>query len=148
MNMIDTNCNRLFIILINLKTMTAVDNSLTSSVSFRSAYSISAICIFAFMAYTFLFPCNRLIPLDRRTVAVLCSILCYITREYAFSNKSMDLVAAIDFDVLVLLASIMAINHIVVHLKETKRVISYLQDLINLNPRRGFWMVSILGKSI
>lgn len=49
---------------------------------------------------------------------------------------------AIDFHVLVLLASIMVVNHIVVHLKETKRIIDYLQRLVKLNPVRGFWMIS------
>jgi Na+/H+ antiporter NhaD/arsenite permease-like protein len=37
----------------------------------------------------------------------------------------------------------MAINYLVVHLKETKRVILYLQNIIQLQPRHGFWMTSI-----
>lgn len=79
-------------------------------------YKIVACCIFAIVSFTFLFPCNAVIPLDRRTVAVLGATLCYITRTFVFSNKKMDMLHAVDFDVLVLLASIMAINHIVVHL--------------------------------
>jgi Na+/H+ antiporter NhaD/arsenite permease-like protein len=54
----------------------------------------------------------------------------------------MNMLHAIDFHVLVLLASIMVVNHIVVHLKETKRIIDYLQRLVKLNPVRGFWMIS------
>ena len=50
---------------------------------------------------------------------------------------------AIDFDVLVLLASIMVVNHIVVHLKETKKVITYLQNAVKLNPTKGFWMIAV-----
>lgn len=79
-------------------------------------YKIVACCIFAIVSFTFLFPCNSIIPLDRRTVAVLGATLCYITRTFVFSDKKMDMLHAVDFDVLVLLASIMAINHIVVHL--------------------------------
>lgn len=37
----------------------------------------------------------------------------------------------------------MAINHLIVHLKETKKVIQYLQRIIQEHPERGFWMVSI-----
>lgn len=55
----------------------------------------------------------------------------------------MNVLHAIDFDVLVLLASIMIVNHIVVHLKETKKVIVYLQTLVQENPEEGFWMISL-----
>lgn len=55
---------------------------------------------------------------------------------------------AIDFDVLVLLASIMVVNHIVVHLKETKSVIDYLQRLVKLHPVQGFWMISLAAFTV
>lgn len=55
----------------------------------------------------------------------------------------MDVVQAVDFDVMILLASIMIINHIVVHLKETKDVIDYLQNLVNEDPVRGLWVISL-----
>ena len=55
----------------------------------------------------------------------------------------MNVLHAIDFDVLVLLASIMVVNHIVIHLKETKKVIIYLQTLVQENPESGFWMISL-----
>jgi hypothetical protein len=81
------------------------------------AYKVVACVIFGVVSYTFLFPCNALIPLDRRTVAVLGAILCYCTRTFVFIDRQMNMLQAVDFDVLVLLASIMAINHLVVHLK-------------------------------
>lgn len=113
------------------------------SAATRGCYNASAVAIFCVMSYCFLFPVNKLIPLDRRTISILCSVLCYITRTYVFSHQRMDVVEAIDFDVLVLLASIMAINHIVVHLKETSNLIHTLQNVIKIAPLRGFWMVSI-----
>ena len=67
-------------------------------------------------------------------------MLCYLTRTFLFTE--MNMLHAIDFNVLVLLASIMVVNHIVVHLKETKKIIDYLQGLVKLNPVRGFWMIS------
>jgi hypothetical protein len=80
------------------------------------AYKITASCIFGLMAFVFLFPCNAVVPLDRRTVAVLGSALVYITRTFTFRDSNIDLIHSVDFDVLVLLASIMMINHLVVHL--------------------------------
>lgn len=77
---------------------------------------------------------------DRRTVAVVGALLCYLTRTFFFTE--MNMLHAIDFNVLILLASIMVVNHIVVHLKETKKIIDYLQGLVKLNPVRGFWMIS------
>lgn len=106
-------------------------------------FDISAVAIFLFVAFNFLFPNNKLIPLDRRCISVLGSALVYITRTFAFPHRNLNLIEAIDFDVLVLLASIMVINHIVVHLKETKTIIDYLQRKIRENPVHGFWIVSL-----
>ena len=67
--------------------------------------------IFAVVSYTFLFPMNRFIPLDRRTVAVLGAVLCYCTQTFLFAGAGHEmrysLLQAVDFDVLILLASIM-----------------------------------------
>lgn len=54
----------------------------------------------------------------------------------------MDVLHSVDFDVMVLLSSIMIINHLVVHLKETKDVIDYLQQLVQSDPSRGLWVIS------
>ena len=55
----------------------------------------------------------------------------------------MDILSSVDFDVMILLSSIMVINHIVVHLKETKDVIDYLQNLVQKNPTQGLWVISL-----
>jgi Na+/H+ antiporter NhaD/arsenite permease-like protein len=83
--------------------------------------------------------------LDRRTAAVVGAVLCYLSRTYLFPSNPINLLEAVDFNVLILLASIMIINHIVIHLKETKKVISYFQSLIKENPLRGFWMLSFMA---
>jgi Na+/H+ antiporter NhaD/arsenite permease-like protein len=108
-------------------------------------YTAAAVVIFSLVAFTFLFPCNKFIPLDRRTVAVVGALACYLSRTYLFPSRNLDVLEAIDFDVLILLASIMVINHIVIHLKETKRLIKYFQNLIKENPKQGFWMVSFIS---
>ncbi|KAJ1442100.1 hypothetical protein B484DRAFT_390309 [Ochromonadaceae sp. CCMP2298] len=109
------------------------------------AYVVVAVSIFAFVAFNFLFPCNYLIPLDRRTTSVLGALLCYLTRRFVFSSQSMDVLQAVDFDVMVLLSSIMIINHLVVHLKETKELIEFLQELVQKDPSRGFWIISFIA---
>jgi len=111
--------------------------------STSAAYDIVAIVIFLVVSFTFLFPCNRFIPLDRRTAAVMGATLCYATRAFIFPNNKINLEAAVDFDVLVLLAAIMAINFIMVRQKETKKLINHVQMQVNLNPRKGFWLVSL-----
>mmetsp|Transcript_21409 Transcript_21409/g.35821 ORF Transcript_21409/g.35821 Transcript_21409/m.35821 type:complete len:172 (-) Transcript_21409:711-1226(-) len=54
----------------------------------------------------------------------------------------MDVLNSVDFDVMVLLSSIMIINHIVVHLRETRDVIEYMQQSVTRNPIRALWLVS------
>jgi len=114
----------------------------TSQDMTSTAYDVVAVIIFLVVAFTFLFPCNRFIPLDRRTAAVMGATLCYATRAFIFPNRQMNLEAAVDFDVLVLLAAIMAINFIMVRQKETKKLIIHVQNQVQENPKRGFWLVS------
>ncbi len=61
--------------------------------------------------------------IDTSCRSVLSATLVYITRSLAFRDQKFDIIAAVDFDVLVLLASIMCINHIVVNQRETKKVV-------------------------
>ena len=77
-------------------------------------YNVIAIVIFCLVSYCFFLPCNKIIPLDRRSASVLGATLCYASRCIVFPHNKMDLVDAIDFDVLVLLGGIMAINFIMV----------------------------------
>jgi Na+/H+ antiporter NhaD/arsenite permease-like protein len=106
-------------------------------------FNIIATAIFVVVSYCFFLPCNRFIPLDRRSVAMLGATLCYATRSFFFPSNKLDLVEAVDFDVLVLLFGIMAINFIMVHQRETKSLIIYVQTQIQENPKRGFWLVSL-----
>lgn len=64
---------------------------------------------------------------------------------FIFPSRRIDLLHAIDFDVLVLLASIMVVNHIVVHLRETKKLIYSFQCLLRRDGSRGFWMLSFIA---
>ena len=96
------------------------------------------------MAIQFLFPSNRILPIDRRTTACACSVLVFTTRRFLFKHQ-VPIVEYIDFDVLLLLAAIMVVNHIVVHLKETKKCIAYVQGVIQRSPIHGFWLISALA---
>ena len=79
------------------------------------AYNIIAMVIFCLVSFCFFLSCNPIIPLDRRSASILGATLCYASRSFMFPHNKMDLVEAIDFDVLVLLGGIMAINFIMVH---------------------------------
>lgn len=83
--------------------------------------------------------------LDRRTTAVVGALACYLLGAFIFPSKRIDLLHAIDFDVLVLLASIMVVNHLVVHLRETKKLIYSFQSLLRRDGIRGFWMLSFIA---
>lgn len=106
------------------------------------AFDIIAGIIFLFVSFCFFFPCNRLIPLDRRSAAILGATMCYATRSIFFPRNKIDIVDSIDFDVLALLTGIMAINFIMIHQKESKRVIRYVQTQVRSHPKSGFWLVS------
>lgn len=114
-----------------------------SDVHTSTAYDAVATIIFAMVSLCFFLPCNPLIPFDRRTAAVFGATMCYVTRAFFFPSNQIDLVQAVDFDVLVLLGAIMGINYIMVNQKETKKLIIYVQTQIRMHPRRGFWLVAI-----
>lgn len=105
-------------------------------------YNGIAVAIFGLLAIQLLFPSNIIFPVDRRTASCVCAVLVFVSRRFLF-RQSVNIVEYIDFDVLLLLAAIMVINHVVVHLKETKACIAYIQSSIQKNPVRGFWMVSL-----
>lgn len=75
--------------------------------STSTAYDVIAVVIFAVVSYCFFLPCNRFFPLDRRSAGIIGATLSYATRTFLFPSNKMDIVAAIDFDVLALLSGIM-----------------------------------------
>jgi Na+/H+ antiporter NhaD/arsenite permease-like protein len=106
------------------------------------SFNIIAGIIFVLVSFCFFFPCNRFIPLDRRSASIMGATMCYATRSFGFPHNKIDIVDSVDFDVLALLTGIMAINFIMVHQKESKRVIRYVQTQVRNHPRSGFWIVS------
>lgn len=148
---------------VRLTTMSG-DTAPVSHENSETTYVAVAVAIFAVVSFTFLFPCNFLIPLgkdfkclyfivpsthisytDRRTIAVVGALACYLSRQFFFPSNSMDVIGAIDFEVLILLSSIMIINHIVIHLRETKNLIEYFQSIIHKSPQYGFWLLSFVA---
>eukprot|EP01038_Epipyxis_sp_PR26KG_P005437 gene5437-7530_t len=110
---------------------------------YRVCNDTVAVIIFAVVSFTFLFPCNRIIPLDRRTIAIVGAVTCYLTKTFIFTTDRLDLLNAVDFDVMILLPSIMIINHIIVHLKETSKIVEQIKGIMKKDPKRGFWIVSL-----
>lgn len=58
------------------------------------------------------------------------------------AEPAVDLIEAIDWDVLLLLSAIMIINYICMNLQETQDAVLWLQRKVQDNPRRGFWLVA------
>jgi Na+/H+ antiporter NhaD/arsenite permease-like protein len=77
-----------------------------------------------------------LLDVDRRTISIVGAILCYLSRT------GIDNLHAVNFDVMILLSSIMTVNYLVIHLKETRELITRMQHLVHDNPVRGLWALS------
>jgi len=116
------------------------------STAVSTVYITIAVTIFIILAGQLLFPSNRFLPIDRRTSSISCAVLVYCSHKFLLKNEAeVDLIEAVDFDVLLLLSAIMIINHIIVHLKETKATIRKVQVLIQENPLKGFWLTSFVA---
>jgi Na+/H+ antiporter NhaD/arsenite permease-like protein len=126
-----------------------LDNDLADDDSFydngatEGLYSTAACLIFLMVTFNFLFPVNSILPLDRRTVAILGATLVFITHNFFFASKNYVLIDGIDFDVIILLSAIMTINYMLVRQPETIKLVKMIQDTINLKPRTGFWLVGL-----
>lgn len=106
-------------------------------------YTGIALFIFVVLTLQLLFPSNYFLPIDRRTSSVASATLVYVSHKFLLRQEpAVDLIEAIDWDVLLLLSAIMIINHIVVNLKETVDATLWLQRKVQSNPRRGFWLVA------
>lgn len=106
-------------------------------------YTGIALFIFVVLTLQLLFPSNYFLPIDRRTSSVASATLVYVSHKFLLRQEpAVDLIEAIDWDVLLLLTAIMIINHIVVNLKETVDSTLWLQRKVQSNPRRGFWLVA------
>ena len=106
-------------------------------------YTGIALFIFVVLTLQLLFPSNYFLPIDRRTSSVACATLVYVSHKFLLRQEpAVDLIEAIDWDVLLLLSAIMIINHIVVNLRETQDAVLWLQRKVQSNPRRGFWLVA------
>ena len=116
----------------------------TNDTTFVSGlYQFTAVVLFVLLAGQLLFPSNYILPLDRRTSSVCCAVFVYISHKFLLkSDTDVDLLEAVDFDVLLLLSAIMIINYIVLHLKETQSTIKIIQNRMHANPVSGFWVVS------
>jgi len=106
-------------------------------------YKIVAVFTFLLVTAVFLFPLNKFIPIDRRTVAILGTSIVYLTHAFLFPDQNLSLIDAVDFQVIVLLASIMVVNFLLIRTPEVKEFVNSLQAKINTTPRKGFWYVGL-----
>jgi len=115
--------------------------------------------IFLVVAWLFLFPNNRFLPLDRRVAGLLGAAMCTVvnwsfesdfhpspSNEISEEDKvpiSVDPGEFIDVPVLIILISIMVINFVIMRQKVLVREISRLQSCIRNDIDRGYWFVCL-----
>lgn len=101
--------------------------------------------VFIFVALILLFPLNILIPVDRRLGSMIGAVLCMMI-IYAFPyQRDTNIGAQVDFGVLIILASIMAINFVLLRQSLVKSMTDKIQVMIREDVNRGFWAVSIIA---
>jgi Na+/H+ antiporter NhaD/arsenite permease-like protein len=100
--------------------------------------------IFSAVALQFLFPSNRILPLDRRLSGLFGAALCSVVL-WSFKNSHINPGILIDVPVLLVLISIMAINFIIMHQSLLQRSIHLMQSYIRRHRKRGFWLVSLIA---
>jgi len=115
--------------------------------------------IFLTVAWLFLFPNNRFLPLDRRIAGLLGAGLCTVVNwsfessyhpspgnEVSEEDKipiSIDPGGFIDVPVLIILISIMVINFVIMRQKVLVREIARLQSCIRNDIDMGYWFVCL-----
>jgi len=60
-------------------------------------YNVVAVAIFALMSAQFLFPQNRVLPIDRRTTSALCATLVFATRRFLFKDTEVSIATLVDW---------------------------------------------------
>jgi Na+/H+ antiporter NhaD/arsenite permease-like protein len=107
--------------------------------------SISVSFIFLITSVLYLFPMNPFFPLDRRLIGLMASCLCAVSQYCLRDPMTSNALTFIDYNVLIILVSLMIINSILVHQKIFQRILTLLQYSIKNDFNKGFWLVCLLS---
>lgn len=105
------------------------------------AFSFYVTLVFVLVASTLLFPMNQFIPLDRRLISVLGAILCVLLMFIFDEGEGINIGGEVDFPVIIVLTSIMAINFILLKQKFVKDFLYNLKDLISQDVNKGYYIL-------
>lgn len=104
-----------------------------------SAFSVYVTLIFVLVSSTLLFPMNKYVPLDRRLVSVFGAILCVLIMFIFDEGKGINIGSEVDFPVIIVLTSIMAINFILLKQSYVRDFLYNLKDLIAEDLNKGYY---------
>ena len=125
-----------------------MSSSGSSSSSDQAVFIVLISSIFILVALLLLFPVNGILPVDRRVASLFGAVLCTAIMELfhgatfiAVSNTG----SYVDFDVLLVLTAIMAINFLLLRQPWLKKAVHWMQSSIRHDVDRGFYLVSIIS---
>jgi len=106
--------------------------------------AIIRFAVFLLVSIQSLVPSNAYIPLDRRLSSLLGAVICILCKLLLHSHSNAFLMAenSVDMTVLVILASTMVINFVIIRQPIVAKVLRLMNKSIRKTPRLGFWIVS------
>lgn len=108
------------------------------------SFDILVVIIFTCVAILLLFPSNIYVPLDRRIATSVGALICVLLL-YIFPVGVRNALSLIDYQVIIVLASIMLINFLILRQPWTHKLIIYMEEVIEKDDQRGFYLVSLIS---
>eukprot|EP01039_Chlorochromonas_danica_P006624 gene6624-7317_t len=118
---------------------------MSSNVSNKDGFDFLVTLVFIFVAVILLFPLNIFVPLDRRMGALLGAVLCMLFIWSFPRYHNVNIGQQVDFSVLIILSSIMAINFVLLRQPWIKKITGQIQYMIREDVDRGFYAVSLVA---
>jgi Na+/H+ antiporter NhaD/arsenite permease-like protein len=101
--------------------------------------------VFVIIALMLLFPSNAIIPLDRRLSSLFGATLCSGIMTLFPATNVFNTGGFVDFNVLLVLTSIMVINYLLLRQPWLANAVKSMQSIIQADVDRGFYAVSIIS---
>jgi Na+/H+ antiporter NhaD/arsenite permease-like protein len=110
--------------------------------------------VFFGTAVLLLFPLNIFVPLDRRLIGLFSSIFCVLIEfltQYVHNphlgamNMTSSSIGFIDYYVLIILTSLMILNHILIQQSYVSQIIRCMQKLLHDNLSYGYYLICFLA---
>jgi Na+/H+ antiporter NhaD/arsenite permease-like protein len=111
----------------------------------RIVFNILIGGIFVLVAVQLLFPSNGVLPLDRRLISLFGAVLCASVNSLFPDISQVSTGSFVDFTVLLVLISIMAINFMLLRQPWLRAAVQHMEVIIRKDIDRGFFLVSFIS---